>query len=495
MRPVLTCLSLGFALLVSSPAPAQVPDQELKAEEVASGFLFPLGVTYGPGDPTRLFVAQQDGRIRVIKDGSLLPTPFLDIRPRVAAFGSSGLLGLVFHPDYGNNGYFYVAYTDLAGDTVIARYTRGLVPNEADPNSELILLQFPQPAQIHNGGGMDFGPDGYLYVAQGDGGVQGDPLGNAQNLGVLLGKILRLDVDNPDPGLNYGVPLSNPFVNTPGARGEIWATGVRNPWRLAIDQLTGDLWIGDVNERGFEEVDFQPGTSTGGENYGWNLLEGSECYSGPPGCSTAGLTMPFFEYPHVYIGQTPRCAVIGGLVYRGRQMATLQGRYFLGDQCSNEVITLGQQAGSLTGVKIYFKLPSVNGQDCSNVSWGEDHDGEIYAICHKTGTIYRMVPSGMRLILPDLQAGFSAQIRVTGAAANAQVFLAYSQQGTGSLFIPALNISMDLASPKLATSGNANASGVWNLNATIPVGFLGRTIWLQAVRSGAKSNVVEEVID
>jgi len=486
---------LGAVLLAVSPVLAQNPDQELFPEEVASGLFFPLAVGHGPGDPERLFIALQDGRIRVLVNDVLAGTPYLDIRARVSAFGSTGLLGFAFHPDFGNNGYFYVTYSDLAGDTVIARYERSANPNLADPNSEVILFQITQPAQIHNGGGMAFGPDGYLYIALGDGGVQGDPLGNAQNPNVILGKILRIDVDNPSGGLNYGIPPTNPFVGVPGVREEIWAKGMRNPFRMSIDQATGDLWLGDVNERGFEEIDFQSGISAGGENYGWNIVEGTECYNAPPGCATTGITMPFFEYAHSYIGLTVRCAVIGGLVYRGREMATLQGRYFFGDQCSNEVISLGQNGGGLAGVKIFMKLPAIGGTACSNVSWGEDHAGEIYAVCHQTGSVYRMIPAGLRLQLPDLQAGFAAQVKVTGCTPNGQVYVAFSGSGLGKVHIAALGVNLDLASPKLAAAALANGNGVMSVNATAPGAFLGRTIWVQAVESGAKSNVIAEVID
>jgi glucose/arabinose dehydrogenase len=496
MRPSRRLSLLCALLLTTSPVLAQLPDQELAVEEVASGLLFPLAVTYGPGDPNRLFIAQQDGRIRVLEHGVLQSAPFLDIRARVFAFGSAGLLGVVFHPDYGNNGYLYLTYSDLAGDTVIARYERDpLDPNRADPNSEQIVLFVPQPASIHNGGGMAFGPDGYLYIALGDGGIQGDPFGYAQDLGVVLGKILRVDVDNPVGGQLYGIPPTNPFIGVPGALEEIWAYGVRNPYRMTIDAATGDLWFGDVNERGHEEVDFQPGTSVGGENYGWNIVEGPDCYNPQSGCSTAGLTMPIFDYPHVYIGLTTRCAVIGGLVYRGNEMATLQGRYFFGDQCSNEVISIAQSGGAMDNIDVHLKLPAVGGQPCSNVSWGEDHEGVLYAVCHQTGVVYRIVPSGMRLRLPDLQAGFAAQVEVEGCTPGGSVYLAFSTSGLGKQFIAALGVNVDLFGAKLAASGAANGSGEFTVNATVPSAFLGRTLWMQALESGSKSNVYQELVD
>lgn len=492
MRVQTLSAAFGLLLLAAAPASAQTLDQELTAEPVATGLFFPLDVDYGPGDPSRLFISQQDGRIRVIRDGALLPTPYLDIRARVLAMGSQGLLGAAFHPDFGNNGYFFLCYTDLAGDTVIARYQRSASnPDQADPNSELVLLHIAQPAAIHNGGGVDFGPDGYLYVAQGDGGVQGDPLGNAQNLGVVLGKILRLDVDNPGGGKNYGIPPTNPFLGVPGALEEVWAYGLRNPYRIAFDPVTGDLYNTDVGERTREEVNFQLGTSPGGENYGWNVLEGQVCYNPPAGCNSAGMTPSLFEYDHVYTGPTVRCAVIGGAVYRGREMATLQGRFFFGDQCSNWTTSLLQQGGVLVNKKEHFKLPADAGQPCSNVSWGDDHEGEIYACCHQTGIVYKIVPAGLRLFLPDLVAGVPANAGVTGGAPNSTVYVAYSPAGLGTTAVPSLGVVLDLGGPKLATTGVTNAAGTWQFSAAAPVSFSGRRVFVQAAQTGLKSNVVD----
>lgn len=494
-QPLFSALLVGGLLLTAAPLPAQNPDQQLVGTPVATGLFFPLAVVHGPGDPDHLFIAQQDGRIRVMENGVLLPTPFLDLRARVGAFGSSGLLGIAFHPDYANNGYLYVNYTDLAGDSVIARYER----NPNNPNlgvfaSELVLLMIAQPAAIHNGGGMAFDPDGYLYIAMGDGGLQGDPTGNAQNPLAMLGKILRLDVDHPAGGLNYGIPASNPYVGDPNHLPEIWASGLRNPYRMSIDLTTGDLWLGDVNERGFEEVDLQPGTSLGGENYGWNIVEGTECYNPPTGCVTTGITMPFYEYPHLYVGAVTRCAVIGGLVYRGREMATLQGRYFFSDQCSNEVVSLAQQNGSLSASKIHFQLPETGGQPCSTVSFGEDYAGELYAVCHQTGTIYKIIPKDMRLQATELIVGNLSTLQVSGCTPNGVVNMAYSTAGLGSLFIPSWSVTVDLASPKLLASSVANGSGAVSFSATPPVSFLGRRLLLQAVQFGGKSNVIEREV-
>lgn len=495
MRTLHRLAVIGAVLLASAPLAAQNPDQDLTTELVASGLFFPLAIVHGSGDPDRLFIAGQDGRIYVVDQGVLQGTPFLDIRARVGAFGSSGLLGIAFHPDYANNGFFYLNYTDLAGDTVIARYQRSAMPNLADPNSEFVLLQIAQPASIHNGGGMAFGPDGYLYLSMGDGGLQGDPLGYAQNLGELLGKILRIDVDQQVGGLNYAIPPGNPFIGVPGAREEIWAYGLRNPYRMSIDQVTGDLWHGDVGERAWEEVNFQAGSSAGGENYGWNVTEGTDCYAPPSGCNTAGIQFALFQYEHVYVGPTTRCAVIGGLVYRGREMATLQGSYFFGDQCSNEVISLRQSGGAMNSIKVHFKLPDVSGQPCSNVAWGEDAAGEIYAACHQTGRIYRIIPDGMRLRVPELVATVPDLIQVVGCTPNGQVYLAYSPTGLGKKPVGALGVTLDLDGPRLGATAVANGNGVASYPVTVPSSFAGRRIWLQAAEQGAKSNVVEEVIE
>jgi glucose/arabinose dehydrogenase len=315
----------------------------------------------------RLFVIEKVGRIRIIEDGQLLKTPFLDITDRVGSDGNEqGLLGFAFHPQYAGNGRFFVNYTDRRGDTVIARFQVTSDPNLADPGSETQLLGIDQPFPNHNGGVLAFGPDGYLYAGLGDGGSQGDPNGNAQNTGVLLGKILRLDVDSADP---YSVPADNPFGN------EVWAYGFRNPWRFSFDRATGDLYIGDVGQNQWEEIDFVPAGSPGGANFGWDHREGAHEYEGG---GPEGMIDPVAEYSHPEGG----CSVTGGYVYRGA-MPEWNGIYLYGDYCTGMIWGLLQGDGSWQN-QLLFDV------DFTITSFGQDENGEVYLVSD-TGGIYRLV--------------------------------------------------------------------------------------------------------
>ncbi len=294
------------------------PFPTIQLQSVASGFASPVTVTNAGDGSGRLFIVEQLGRIRILVNGTVLPTPCLDVHELVTCCGEQGLLGLAFHPNYTNNGFFYIYYTDLTGDIAIARYKVSLGdPNVADRDSRFaILSQFHRPFTNHNGGQITFGPDGYLYAGLGDGGAGGDPGENAQNLQIWLGKILRIDINGDDfpgdPARNYAVPPDNPFVGTPNALAEIWAYGVRNPWRFSFDRETGDLLMGEVGQDSWEEIDFQPAASAGGENYGWDVLEAMHCYEDiPPGsCNqflNGGSTLPVLEYSH-----SLGCSVSGG---------------------------------------------------------------------------------------------------------------------------------------------------------------------------------------
>ena len=268
----------------------------IQLEQVASGLNLPVTVTNAGDGSGRIFIVQQTGEIRILSGGTLLPTPFLDISALVSCCGEQGLLGLAFHPDYATNGFFYVDYTNVAGDTVVARYEVSATdPNVADPTSAQTVLTQDQPFSNHNGGQLAFGPDGYLYIALGDGGSGGDPQENGQNLQTWLGKILRVDINGDDfpgdPNRNYAVPPDNPFVGDPNALDEIWAYGVRNPWRCTFDRVTGDFFIADVGQNAWEEINFQPASSAGGENYGWDVLEGMHCFEDVP----AGKLQRVFE--------------------------------------------------------------------------------------------------------------------------------------------------------------------------------------------------------
>lgn len=338
--------------------------------QIASGLSMPTDVK-SAGDP-RLFITEQPGRIRIYNGTTILSTPFLDVSTLVSCCTERGLLGLVFHPAYASNGFFYVYYTNTSGDIVVARYHVSADPNIADPNSASIVLTIPHPGQSnHNGGGMQFGPDGMLYLGVGDGGGSGDPSNNAQNFGVLLSKMLRIDVNARTP---YAIPTSNPFVNTAGARGEIWAYGLRNPWRFSFDRSTGDLFVADVGQNLWEEVDFHPAASSGGQNYGWRLMEGTHCYDPPTNCNPGGLTMPILEYEHL----NGDCAVIGGYAYRGQPQSV--GTYVYGDLCSGHI-----WAAARDGNRWSFSLLLTAGFQVS--AFGMDAAGQVYVADYSHGAI------------------------------------------------------------------------------------------------------------
>ncbi|MGH2729799.1 MAG: PQQ-dependent sugar dehydrogenase, partial [Actinomycetota bacterium] len=270
---------------------------ELSLEVVAEGLAEPLAII-DPGDGSdRLFVVEQDGLIKILRGGHVSEQPFLDLSAFTEGVGEQGLLGLAFHPDYSSNGRFFVDYTDLNGDTVVAEYRASEDPERADSSSARVLLEIDQPFSNHNGGHIVFGPDGYLYIGMGDGGSGGDPQGNGQSLDTLLGKLLRIDVDSRGAGAPYGIPADNPFVNRSGARPEIWAYGLRNPWRFSFDPAREELWIGDVGQENFEEID-RASDQAPGLNYGWNIMEGSACFSPPSDCDRSELVLPITEYTH-----------------------------------------------------------------------------------------------------------------------------------------------------------------------------------------------------
>ena len=347
-------------------------------QEFASGFDLPLLVTHAGDGSGRLFVVEQSGLIRILQNGATLPDPFLDLTGLVTHGGNEqGLLGLAFAPDYASSGLFYVDYTDGRGDTQVVRYkVSDADANRANPDRAETLLTVHQPFENHNGGNLAFGPDGFLYVGLGDGGSQGDPNGNGQNLKVLLGKLLRLDVSAGTGA--YSVPPSNPFVGRAGARGEVWAYGLRNPWRFSFDMATGDLFIGDVGQNTYEEVDYQPAASKGGEDYGWNFREASHAFEGtaPQGLA---LVEPVAEYSHAEGG----CSVTGGYVYRGPSLPDLDGVYFYGDYCTGIIWTLTQTGGT-------WQKATFAGTDFTISSFGQDEAGELYLCDHRAGVIYML---------------------------------------------------------------------------------------------------------
>ena len=342
---------------------------------VAEGFAFPVFLTHQPGDG-RLFVVEQLGRIRIIDAGLVLPTPFLDISSIVQLRDEQGLLSVAFHPDYDINGYFYIYYIDDLGTSRIVRYTGDAV--EGDPTSDLDILAVAQPFANHNGGLLEFGPDGMLYIGLGDGGSAGDPLLHGQDPTTLLGSILRIDVDNPDPGMEYGIPADNPFEGTSAGADEVWAYGLRNPWRYAFDDVEGLLYIADVGQSTLEEINVVD-DDVGGLNFGWNVMEGTTCFL-INNCNTTGLELPLLTYPT----SANACSVTGGYVYRGSALRGLEGNYFFSDFCG--------------GFLQSFRYDNGNVADLTNwdlsagavTSFGEDVDGELYML-NAAGQVLQIV--------------------------------------------------------------------------------------------------------
>lgn len=357
-----------------SPGAENRPEVALTAVGVATGLDEPVYLTSPPGDD-RLFVVEQTGAVRIIEGGQVLVEPFLDLAPRISSGGERGLLSLAFHPDYATNGYFYVNFTGPDGDTEVERFSVSSEPNQADPQSAHPILTVAQPADNHNGGLIKFGPDGMLYIAMGDGGGGGDPDGNGQNLETLHGSMLRIDVDGGDP---YAIPDDNPYAGEGDARAEIWASGLRNPWRFSFDHTAGLLYVGDVGQNRLEEINVVP-ASQAGVNYGWNTMEGSTCYEPSTGCNTTGLTLPVHEYP-----TSDGCSVTGGYVYRGTAMPELRGTYFYADYCSGQVSSFRYSNGTAVEIRDWDL------GDLGNISsFGEDADGELY-IVDRGGDVYRL---------------------------------------------------------------------------------------------------------
>jgi glucose/arabinose dehydrogenase len=406
-RIVIGVVALCGAVL---PVVAQTP---LTTERVSAGFIRPLFVTSPKNDYQRLFVVEQRGsagvttradiRILNLNNNTINTAPFLTING-VTTGSEQGLLGLAFHPNYAQNGYFYVDYTTngggAAGQTVVARYkVSSGDPNVADPNSATILLTIAQPQSNHNGGWIAFGPDGFLYIATGDGGGAGDTgtghnatFGNGQDTTQLLGKMLRIDVDNPAPPLNYSIPATNPFFSSVTARKEIWAYGLRNPWRNAFDRATGQLYIADVGQDAWEEVDVQPASSTGGENYGWRCYEGNNTYNTANCPPSTSLVFPVHTYSHSF-----GCSISGGYVYRGCAIPDLQGTYFFADYCSASIWSFrytGSPNPTVTN-RTAELAPGGGLSITSIVSFGEDARGEMYIIDQSGGEVFRIKPNGV----------------------------------------------------------------------------------------------------
>lgn len=372
------------ALLPGSVSAAVVPSRvHLDLVRVAGGLSSPVGVTNAGDGSGRLFVIEQTGAVRIVRDGTLIAAPFIDLTRSVTRGSEQGLLGLAFHPDYETNGKLYLSYTDLAGTSVIREYrVSGTNPDRVDGRSGRTLLRVRQPYDNHNGGHIAFGPDGLLYIGFGDGGSGGDPGNRAQSRATLLGKLLRIDVDRRTGSLPYGIPASNPYVGRTGLD-QIWAYGLRNPWGFAFDRVTGDLWIGDVGQGSWEEVDRAlavRGRNAGrGLNFGWRVMEGSHCFRPSSGCVRTGKALPVTEYGHA----SGRCSITGGTVYRGRKYPDLVGAYLFGDYCSGEIWYIDR--GAARGVTPTRALNT----STRLTSFGEDEAGELY-VTDAAGTLLRV---------------------------------------------------------------------------------------------------------
>jgi glucose/arabinose dehydrogenase len=399
LRPAAAAILLLPVLVIAClPAPSSAPTVrpsaieidaaaiDLRTEVVVGGLEAPLLVTNAGDGSGRLFVVEQAGRVRVVQDGRLVDAPFLDVAGRISSGGERGFLGLAFHPDFPGDPRIFVDYTDPDGNTVVSAFNvsggQGSPADTADPSSERVLLRVSQPFANHNGGGLAFGPDGYLYIGTGDGGDGGDPQENGQRLDTLLGKLLRIDVDAASGGRPYAIPSGNPFLAGGGAP-EIWAYGLRNPWRFSFDRVTGDLWIGDVGQNSYEEIDRTRAGAPSPANYGWNRMEAMHCFEPASECDETDLVAPIAEYDH-----DAGCAVTGGHVARGERAGALAGVYVFGDYCSGRI--WGLDANGPDRQEPVLLLES--GRSIS--SFGEDEAGAILLTDSARGELVRLVAGG-----------------------------------------------------------------------------------------------------
>ena len=384
-------------------------ERNLSSVLIADGYKKPVFITSYPNNAKLLYIVEQAGLIKIINDGKKLSRPFFDINKRVVnpnrPGDERGLLGFAFHPNHTNNGKFYINYMDNDGNTIISEFSTNS-ELRADHKSERIILKLKQPYGNHNGGDIQFGPDGYLYISIGDGGKAGDPLNAGQDLSSLFGKIIRIDIEQKP----YGIPKSNPFFGQKDKREEIWAWGLRNVWRFSFDKQTGDKYLADVGQNKWEEVNFEPASSKGGLNYGWRIMEANHCYDPKENCPTEGLIKPIIEYPNdanhpafafriieeLSFSETDveGCSVTGGYVYRGQKIKSMQGQYIFGDYCSGNIWTLKVVNGKAINFKNRTEEINIGGGEFTTYisSFGQDSDGEIYIIDYNGG-IYKLIES------------------------------------------------------------------------------------------------------
>ena len=498
-RSALVTIAVSFTGLAT--------DAQVATRRVASGLSRPLWAGAPPGDP-RIFVVQQDGLVRVVKNGALLSASFIDLSAKVTTGSEQGLLGLAFHPNYAANGFFYVNYTDLAGNTVVSRFNRSTTnPDVANPSSERVILTQAQPFSNHNGGDIKFGLDGYLYIAFGDGGSGNDPDCRAQDLGDWLGKILRIDVDSAFP---YSVPPDNPFVGVAGARPEIWHLGLRNPWRFSFDRVTGDMYIGDVGQNEREEISFAAADESG-VNFGWKIMEGTRCNSTTncgaiPGCGAPSYTPPIHEVFQSEVSG-PR-AIIGGYVYRGCALPAEYGRFFFSDHADDLIRAFDFDPG--TGVVSNIQNRTADfapggGLSIQNVaSFGEDGFGELLIVDHSSsgaGEVFKMVPEGAVGATALVRNGSGANAVCFASAsrpilgnvwratvdvrahpgATTSFFLAYAAPASGA-FVGAGEILVDVGSPFLFSAIRASSGAIDSFDVPVPcsAALVGLSAYTQA---------------
>lgn len=466
---------------------------DITSIKIADGFTQPLFAGAPTGDTERVFIVEQNtAQIKIIKNGVVLPTPFIDLGDRVDGGSEMGLLGLAFHPDYANNGLFFVHYTqgpNVDLDSIVSRFQVTADPDIADPTSEFIIGIVPQPSGAHNGGMIAFGPnDGYLYVALGDGGGDFDPLGNAQNGASQLGKILRIDIDQNPPA----APLDNPFIFDPGVINTIWALGLRNPFRFSFDRQNGDMYIGDVGQNAFEEISWVSGLSEGGDNFGYRCMEGNSCtgFSGCT-CNDPSLTLPIYDYPHT----EGNCSVGGGYVYRGAAIPEIDGTYFFGDFCTGRVWSFKWNGSALSefGDRSAELVPNMGA--ISNItSFGEDANGEIYII-DIDGEIFKIVRDINLLPLDPAHAGTTNTLSASNLKPNGDVTIIWGfneQTGIANEICPGLQVG--ILNPRILTTISADESGNASLTVNVPEDFDGISVVVQSVdlSSCTASNVNNE---